>query len=198
MSSTSLEDRLVDAAEELIERHGAQGFSLREAARKVKVDPAMVYRHFHDRADLVRAVADRGFLRLSRAMQKALEKATGQEARLRALGHAYVQFALDEPALFRVMFGPDRGPIMQSATQPTPLGVLHEVLAAQASPENAALCWAAVHGVAMLVLDGSLQRTLPVETKRLVELTLDALINQLAAPSESRARRAAPARRARR
>jgi len=190
-----LEERLIDAAEDLIERRGAQGFSLREAARQVKVDPAMVYRHFRDRADLVRAVADRGFQRLAAAMQKALQKPSTADGRLRALGHAYVKFALDEPALFRLMFGPDRGAIIQSG--PTPMGLLMEVLGAKASPENAALCWAGVHGVAMLVLDGSLQRTQPVDSKHLTELVLDALIRQLESPSGSRARRAASARTAR-
>ncbi|MBL8950399.1 MAG: TetR/AcrR family transcriptional regulator [Myxococcaceae bacterium] len=196
MAQAPLEDRLVDAAEALIEQHGAHGFSLREAARKVKVDPAMVYRNFKDRADLVRAVANRGFRRLAAAMQRALETPKGRDDRLRALGHAYVKFALAEPALFRLMFGPDRGAINDTGT--TPMGLLVEVLGDRASPENAALCWAGVHGVATLALEGSLQRTQPVEPNALVELVLDAIIAQLSAPDESRTRRAGSVRTARR
>ncbi len=180
-------ERLVDAAQGLIARHGVQGFSLREAAREVGLDPAMVYRHFEDREDLVRAVADRGLGRLARAMAAA-ERRGGKltaEARLRLLGRVYVRFALREGPLFRVMFGADRGAPLPP--EGTPFGHLVAALEALAAERGAnldtsraaALCWAGVHGVAMLALDGGLARTAPVEPLGLTELMLDALLGAL-------------------
>jgi AcrR family transcriptional regulator len=180
-------ERLVDAAETLIARHGVQGFSLREAARAVELDPAMVFRHFEDREDLVRAVASRGLAKLARAMVVAGRRAGagGAEGRLRLLGQVYVRFALREGALFRVMFGPDRGPPLPR--EGTPFGLLVECLEALAAERGlgleptqaAALCWAGVHGVAMLALDGALARTAPMTPDRLTDLMLDALLGAL-------------------
>lgn len=186
----ALEDRLVDAAEQLIARHGVNGFSLREAARKVRVDPAMVYRHFTDRADLARAVADRGFVRLAERMQRALDavRRPTPEKRLRVLGEVYVAFALDEPSLFRLMFGPDRGSIREVGT--TPLGLVSQCLSELDAekrltvkvPEAAAACWAAMHGVAHLLLDGSLERTLPGTGSAAATRMLDVVLRGLGRP----------------
>jgi AcrR family transcriptional regulator len=176
--------RLIDAAEELIARNGVQGFSLREAARAVKVDPAMVYRYFEDREDLVRAVGDRGIEKLSKAMRAAVKRAAPStaEAKLRVYGRVYVRFALKEGALFRVMFGPVREAGLPGAE--TPFALLVQCLVELAAerrvtiePGNvAALCWAGMHGIAVLALDGAFDRTQPVSTEKLTELMLDTLL----------------------
>ena len=96
-------------------------------------------------------------------------------ARLRAIGRAYVEFALAEPGLFSVAFCPrDRRPvIMEDAAPYLLLGqVLDELVAAGAlSPEGRlgadVACWAAVHGLSVLLLDGPL-RDLPPEVREAV------------------------------
>src|SRR5262245_7604186 len=59
---------LVEAASALIARKGPQGFSLREVARRARVSEAAPYWHFADRAALLAAVAERGFLQLAAGM----------------------------------------------------------------------------------------------------------------------------------
>jgi AcrR family transcriptional regulator len=181
-------ERLVAAAQALVVRDGAEGFSLREAARKAGTDPALVYRHFADRAELIRAVATRGFDALARQMERALRAVRGEgpAAELRALGRVYLRFALAEPAVFRVMFGPERGepPLASDRTRPAPFHLLRARLTDFAErgllrmePDDAAvMCWAAVHGAAHLALDGALGRTQPQSVGHLTELTMDFLL----------------------
>lgn len=177
----------MEAALKLIAENGVHGFSLREAARAVKVDPAMVYRYFEDKEDLVRAVADGGITRLASAMRAAVKRrgAKSPEARLRLYGETYVRFARREPAVFRVMFGPDRGQTLPGSETPFALLVqcLRELSAARGvdvdAGRAAALCWAGVHGIAMLTLDGAFDRTQPVDVEALVDSMLDLLMAQI-------------------
>lgn len=108
-----LRNALVDAAVSLVVAKGAEGFSLREAARAVGVSPAAAYRHFADKDALLAAVAFAGFRRLARSMRAAAaRKSRSGDVRVRAaaafaaVGEAYVEFAVEQPSLFRVMFGP--------------------------------------------------------------------------------------------
>jgi AcrR family transcriptional regulator len=181
-------ERLVAAAEHLVTRDGAEAFSLREAARRAGTDPALVYRHFADRAELIRAVANRGFDALAVKMERALGAARGKgpAAELRAMGRVYLKFALDESALFRIMFGPERGqpPPPSERERPAPFHLLRARLHAYAErgllampPDEAAvMCWAAVHGAAHLALDGALGRTQPESARRLTEMTMDFIL----------------------
>lgn len=102
-----LRQALLTEAERLVDEHGAEGFSLREAARAVGVSPAAAYRHFADKGALLAALAGQGFSRLATAMEQAMA-AEGDDpvARLKANGRSYVAFAMAEPSLFSLMFGP--------------------------------------------------------------------------------------------
>jgi AcrR family transcriptional regulator len=187
-------EKLIDAAEALIAKNGVHGFSLREAARAVKLDPAMVYRYFEDRGDLVNAVADRGIVKLAKAMRAAERRAEYHTATdtLRIYGRVYLRFALREASLFRVMFGPERGRTLPGAE--TPFALLVQCLVQIGAERGvtidparaAALCWAGVHGVAMLALDGAFERTQPVQVEQLNEAMLDALLGALPNKSTSR------------
>lgn len=178
-------EALLAAAERLIREKGAKGFSLREAARAVKVDPAMVYRHFDGRDDLVRAVADGGVAQLAKAMGQAARGAKDPELKLRRYGRAYLRFALSDTATFRLIFGPDRGRGLPGAE--TPFAALVQCvteLAAKRQLEldarkTAALCWASLHGIAVLALDGALERSAGVGGNELSEAMIDLLIDGL-------------------
>jgi AcrR family transcriptional regulator len=80
--------------------------TLREAARRAGVSPAAPYRHFADKQALLAAVAEEGFRTMVDEMRRASgEHATEPLAALRAVGLAYVGFAIRHPSHFRVMFG---------------------------------------------------------------------------------------------
>jgi AcrR family transcriptional regulator len=161
---------LVEASVRLIGRHGVDGFSLRSAAREAGVHPAAVYRHFADRADLLRAVAAVGFGELADRMDTAMAGAGDPAARLVAGGGAYVRFALDRPEFFRVMSGPHgagpdgvrgrgAGRSGRSARDllAAALADLHESRGLRIGVDDAVVvAWSAVHGLATLLTGAAL------------------------------------------
>ena len=101
-----LRNALQEVALALIaERHSPE-FSLRELAAAVGVSHPAVYRHFADKADLLGALAEKGFDELRRYQEAALAAAgVGSLERLYALDDAYVRFAEENPGSFWLMFG---------------------------------------------------------------------------------------------
>lgn len=95
---------LVGAAQRILEAEGPAALSLRAVAREAGVSPAAPYHHFKDKAELLDAVSDEGWTRLNEVMKAAREKAGSPKAAMAALGVAYVCFARDNPALYRVMY----------------------------------------------------------------------------------------------
>jgi AcrR family transcriptional regulator len=98
---------LVDAARRLLEAEGPSALSLRAVAREAGVSPAAPYHHFKDKAELLDAVAQEGWDRLQVEMAAAKNSDHGLH-QLTALGIAYVCFARDNPALYRVMYDATR------------------------------------------------------------------------------------------
>jgi AcrR family transcriptional regulator len=94
---------LVDAARRLLEAEGPSALSLRAVAREAGVSPAAPYHHFKDKAELLDAVAHEGWEIMGAQMAEAKASTTGMQ-QLTALGVAYVCFARDNPALYRVMY----------------------------------------------------------------------------------------------
>jgi AcrR family transcriptional regulator len=166
-----LRSALIDAATVLVREHGSAGFSLREAARRVGVDPAACYRHFEDRQALLVAIAQRGFERLAGRVKRATQTLAPEawEARLVAMAKVYVRLACDHPAEFRVMFG-ESGTHARDQRLRLPsvdrsgYEQLEDAIAGFSRSEGlkldvtrtALVFWSGVHGVARLVTDGAL------------------------------------------
>src|SRR5882757_11417219 len=100
----NLRPALVRAAVELLEESGETALSLRAVARRAGVSPAAPYRHYADREALVSAVAALGYRELAERLAAAHPSPSTPE-QLTSVAVAYVQFALERPALFRLMFG---------------------------------------------------------------------------------------------
>lgn len=166
-----LRNALVEQSVKLVEEVGADRFSLREAARLVGVSANAAYRHFADRSDLLTAVAEVGFSRMERRVLKALSSISAQRTRAaavertKAVGRAYVEFAVDHPELLRVMFGADGLSSLEKSGPPKPVPfamltqalddlVAEGVLSADRRPGAELRAWVAVHGFASLVVQG--------------------------------------------
>jgi len=173
----NLKQSLLDSAVGLIGEVGPQTFTLREVARRAGVSHNAPYRHFHDKDDLLAAVAAQGFDRLTEAMQKAMAKGRGAAERLSLAGRGYVQFALEWPQHVLVMFeGPKpiepRPPHAESARLAFQT-LLDAIAAAQkegALPKGdpqrfAVVAWSGVHGLAKLAIGGQL----PFNSKQTLE-----------------------------
>ena len=99
---------LVDAARKILETDGPAALSLRAVAREAGVSPAAPYHHFKDKAELLEAVAHEGWVELDQALSKARASTENLGDRMTNLGVAYVCFARDNPALYRVMYDRSR------------------------------------------------------------------------------------------
>ncbi|MDW5593062.1 TetR/AcrR family transcriptional regulator [Conexibacter stalactiti] len=102
-----LRNALEAAALELVAERGPHGFTLAEASRRAGVSVAAPFRHFANREALLAALALRSFAEQERRFADAVSAAAEPVAQLAAFAAAYVQFAIDERALFDMTFGAD-------------------------------------------------------------------------------------------
>ncbi|SDE54349.1 WHG domain-containing protein [Rhodospira trueperi] len=155
----------------LLSETDARDLTLARVAAAVGCRPPALYGHFRDKNDLLRAVHDAGFAWLYVEKLDVCADTQGDAlARLREGGRAYVRFALENPALYRLMFDPppdsglDVGPFdSDSDAALKSLGFLRAgIVAAQregclpgADPDDIAFTlWSAVHGAVSLLLQG--------------------------------------------
>src|SRR6202166_2959675 len=96
---------LIDAALELVKEAGPEGVSVREAARRAGVSPGAPFRHFESRTALMTAVAEEAQRRFRTEIDAALAKTPAGDplARFRALGLAYLRWAMRNPAHFEII-----------------------------------------------------------------------------------------------
>jgi AcrR family transcriptional regulator len=99
----NLRETLVQASLEVIAEQGPDGFTLRDIARRIGVAPSAPYRHFADKEEVLAAVAAECGERLGVAMDAAASMCEEPLGRFRLAGLAYVRFAVENPAYFKVM-----------------------------------------------------------------------------------------------
>jgi AcrR family transcriptional regulator len=194
---------LLDAALAIVAKEGPGALSLRELARKAGVSHAAPYRHFESREALLAALATEGFLGLGAEMARTAAGETDPLLRFRALGVAYVCYAVQHPGHFRVMFGGalehrDDGSPLTAAGAPTLQALIDVIAAAQQSgqlragdPRQLALpAWSMVHGLAMLLVDDQLGALLDrVYAEKAAHAVIDVVVRGLLpAPAPRRAR----------
>lgn len=133
---------------------------LRALARDVGVSATALYRHFPDKEALLDALADEGLRRLGALQSQAWLKAGGGRAGFLAVGIAYVRFAYDEPAVFRLSFTRQMSERCEVGTDGGEVGFsllragIAQTMPYLDDPDAAALhAWSLVHGLAMLVID---------------------------------------------
>ncbi|HWG60767.1 MAG TPA: TetR/AcrR family transcriptional regulator [Streptosporangiaceae bacterium] len=169
------------AAMELLEEGGEAALSLRAVARRAGVSPAAPYRHYADREALVSAVAAVGYRELAERLVAAHPFPSTPE-QLASVAVAYVLFALERPALFRIMFGEpcDRDNDERGAAAAAVSMYVREIVQRsfpQADADALATAiWALAHGLAFLHLDGKLDASSPSVVAGRVSATIRALL----------------------
>ncbi len=179
----NLQEALLSAGLELLERRGCAELALREVAREVGVSPAAVYRHYASKEALLTAMAIEGFKRLTAVQIEPVSNAVVTPVRFAEMGRAYVRFAVRNPALFRLMFSDQidssRDAALMFAIEPLTANI-EDAVARLAGPRfspamrrKAALrAWSLVHGLSMLLIDGQL-RIAHSEVDRMIEAVVD-------------------------
>jgi AcrR family transcriptional regulator len=169
---------LLEAGIELARTGGPGAVVLREATRRAGVAPNAAYRHFSSHGDLLRAVRAAALSSLALAIEaeitglpRSKRRIDAARATLRAVGTGYLKFALTETGLFRTAFSVpeqvdrdfDAANTGRSGLNPFQLlgSALDLMVDTGALPPGRRagaeyLAWSAVHGLALLVIDGPL------------------------------------------
>ncbi|WP_033222872.1 TetR/AcrR family transcriptional regulator [Kitasatospora phosalacinea] len=170
------------AARELLEEDGGAGLSLRAVARRAGVSATAPYRHYADRDALVSAVAAEGYAELAGHLAAAHPSPRTPED-LARVAVAYVRFALEHPAMFRVMFAEPCDPTDEERVAATAAvreyvrDVVHGVFPRSDAEALSVAVWAVVHGLAFLHLDGKLDASTPEAVSRQVHAAVHALLD---------------------
>lgn len=172
---------LVHAAMELLEESGEADLSLRAVARRAGVSAAAPYRHYADREALVSAVAAVGYRELAQRLAAAHPSPSTPD-QLASVAIAYVQFALERPALFRIMFTEpcdrdnDERVAATAAVSQYVRAIVERTFPQADTDALATAIWALVHGLAFLHLDGKLDASTPQVVAAQVTAAIHALV----------------------
>jgi AcrR family transcriptional regulator len=159
---------ILQASLALMNEGGLGALSMREVARRAGVSHQAPYHYFQDREAILAELAGDGFDKLYDYMVSAIGLARDKVGKNRAMGEAYIRFALNHPEVFRLMFRCEmcdlsRYPESKAKAEKC-FNVVVETLGAQGSPADKAnpdltpviASWSMAHGLATLLLEGKL------------------------------------------
>lgn len=200
MSQTSnyhhgnLRQALLDAAINEIRQHGVEKLSLRALARSLGVSQTAPYRHFADKDSLLAELATEAFDALADAVRAKLDSTKSAFENTVAAGNAYLEFGLNNPEKYRLMFGTgiqnrEDFPLLKIAGNGAfellfsliEAGQKTGVFVSGSSALLANACWSALHGFVLLSIDGMFaRRELPASPEAMqqfqIEFTLRSLL----------------------
>jgi AcrR family transcriptional regulator len=184
----SLRDQLIRNGKAMLEEMSLADLSLRGIAASVGVSQVAPKHHFGNKEGLLAAIAASGFRDLTEFRYSRLRPSMNAEQRLRSLMTSYVQFAVDNPALFHLMFAPQfKTPELHAELNEAASHSFHivartadEFLAdvgrapgGVGADEAARLAWMSMHGVATLLIE---HRINPLGASK---VTREQLVNQM-------------------
>lgn len=183
---------LIDAARHLINERQGNDFSLSDACKRAGVSTAAPYRHFADKGEIINEVVAQGFIDMTRRAQTEAEVfLPGAPDRILAVGRVYMNFAMGEPALFRMMFSQAHSATHDDVATTTGKACFAYVLGEVVSYCSlngvegdarviAAQLWTMVHGAASLMIDGDYAKVVPdLDVERMIDLGAERLLFQL-------------------
>ncbi len=181
-----LKASLVEAANKILLRDGADALSLRGIAAEVGVSHMAPYAHFKNKKELIQSIAEAGFVQMADTMEAVAEKLKAKRnlsagELVLAYGASYLEFATANPQLYRLMLGQVEttgrkskkneavvaentavinSPFMESSKKPFIL--LREAFALRGDDDErvkaqALGAWSMVHGMAALIIEGHIQ-----------------------------------------
>jgi AcrR family transcriptional regulator len=163
----NLKEALIAAGLEILSEQGVEGLSLRNVAKKVGVSHTAPYNHFSDKQALLAAISTAGHEQLYQTLSDTFKKSkTDCTEIIPEIAWAYLQFALDDPGRFKLMFS---GALEEESNHPDyqqvalkNIAVLEQIITdCQASGQlpasqvqlAAIKLWSTVHGYTILMLE---------------------------------------------
>lgn len=156
--------RILDAARELFASEGVDSVTMRRIADRIEYSPTAIYFHFRDKEALLTELCDSDFRAFAYRFVEIAKIADPIE-RLRAAGHAYVEFGLNNPSHYRLLFMTPKNTEAKLENKGNPeedayaflQGIVVELVAAGKIRDEfqnvdlaAQTIWAGIHGVVAL------------------------------------------------
>jgi AcrR family transcriptional regulator len=178
-----LRDALLSAGAAELRDKGIEGFTLRSCAKRAGVSHGAPAHHFADANALLTALAATGYRQFLAAQQRRKAAAAADpRSQLLAAGMGYVDFARENPDMFRLVFSSTRidhaDPELAAAGRAAFDQLVADVFAvtgvdpyrSEAGLIGVSAVWSLVHGAAELLIGGRLPIPAddPAETERLV------------------------------
>jgi AcrR family transcriptional regulator len=177
----NLRRAILDAARDLFVTHGYEAVSMRKIAERIEYSPTAIYLYFVDKDSILGTLIDEGFELLCHAISQ-LSGISDPVERLRRGGRGYIQFALDNPHYYRLMFEmTDSAPTLEGQGQKRESAVRAFGFIRRCVAEGMAqgrfrtdreeiilshIAWAQVHGAAALALAYRLTMLTPEEQEQ--------------------------------
>lgn len=168
----NLKEALIETALLMVDQEGLESVTLRELSLRLGTSRSAVYRHFASKEALIQGVIEKGYERLDLLFTPIFQdRARSVAERFEMMGRAYLDFAIEHPNLYRLLFGEkyrrEREEICdyKDENRSTGLyalvGLLLEaqeagIIARENPMVQAATVWASIHGLASLLIDGHL------------------------------------------
>lgn len=161
---------LLDTTAKMIVEQGIHKVSMRSLSNMIGVSRTAPYRHFDDKEALLCAVAEHGFRRLGEKMRQAAASSGSAVSRFEKMAMAYVDFALANPAYYKLMFGKEMASDTPSedlltaamATLEEAFTIIKECQVEgsfrKGNPNSLTnVVWSTLHGLVSLLIDGQIR-----------------------------------------
>ena len=182
---------ILDAPATLLEDKGPEAVTLRAVGEAAGVSRSAPYRHYADKAALMRALAGRTLRQIAERIRHGAERHRGARQRLRAGCWAYIDYAVECPHHYQLVFGdapiaePDPG--LEEAADDAMAAVGELVAQAQGAGqlrpgptrEIATVIWVLLHGLAALQITGHLHEPRTIDGNEHLADLLDLALEQL-------------------
>lgn len=168
-----LSRRILDAARHLLVSHGYEAISMRRIADQVGVTATSLYLHYDNKDALFQALVDEGMEMLFANLSASIENCNGEEERIEALCRAYIDFGLENPEYYDLMFvikpkHMERFPVEKYRRARRNLDLLIEALVGDEFGREidmlrlrATIVWASLHGTVSLINARRVDQSLP-------------------------------------
>ncbi len=179
----NLKESLIVTALQMVEKEGLENITLRELTKRLGTSRSAIYRHFDSKEALLKAVITAGFEKLDSCITPTLQQYDlNVVTRFSNMGRAYINFAITNPAIYRMIFGHE---LMQEREESCDINDADQAIGFHAlvaliiegqeeglfKKDNpilqATTVWSMIHGLSNLLIDGHIH----------VKDNLDALFN---------------------
>ena len=173
---------IVSTARQLAEQEGWQTVTTRKLADSIEYSQPVLYSHFKNKDEIIRAVAIQGFTELAELQRRTRESADTPEEAIHLLFHAYGRFAAENPRLYEAMFVHPTNLLFAAEDTPEELHgafqEFHSAIAAVAHGRDAEvlteITWASLHGLATL---SATHRLRPEQSEARLSMLIEGLLH---------------------